>query len=71
MTTKVVTSERKAACQELKKKIGAEKVKDDEITLVTYGKIRHGFDITWPFCKPSMDFFGVSFPSFIPRTSSL
>ena len=54
MTTKVVTSERKAACQELKKKIGAEKVKDDEITLVTYGKIRHGFDITWPFCKPSM-----------------
>jgi len=53
MTTKVVTSERETACQELKKKIGAEKVRDDEITLVTYGKIRHGFDATWPFRKPS------------------
>ena len=53
MVTKIVSIEREAACQELREAIGAEKVRNDEITLVTYGRVRHGFDITWPFRKPS------------------
>src|SRR3989304_365893 len=52
MTTKT-RSESEVAGQ-IRKAIGAEKVKDDEITLVTYGRIRHGFDIMWPFRKPSL-----------------
>ncbi|MFH1646136.1 MAG: FAD-binding oxidoreductase [Chloroflexota bacterium] len=53
MTIKTVSIKREAICQELREAIGAEKVRDDEITLVTYGRIRHGFDIMWPFRKPS------------------
>jgi FAD/FMN-containing dehydrogenase len=49
----IVSSERETIFQELRKAIGAEKVRDDEITLVTYGRVRHGFDIMWPFRKPS------------------
>jgi len=52
MSHKEARSEREAACQELRKAIGAEKVRDDEITLVTYGRVRHGFDRMWPFRKP-------------------
>jgi FAD/FMN-containing dehydrogenase len=52
MAIKTVTTERGAACQELKEKIGAEKVRDDEITRVTYGRVCHGFDVMIPFRKP-------------------
>ena len=52
MSKKTVSTEREAACQQLREAIGAEKVRDDEITLVTYGRIRHGFDTMWPFRKP-------------------
>src|SRR4030043_1708344 len=45
---------RKTVCRELRESIGAEKVRDDEITLVTYGRVRHGFDFMWPFRKPSL-----------------
>ena len=44
--------EKASACRELRNRIGAAKVRDDEITLVTYGRIRHGFDAMWPFRKP-------------------
>jgi FAD/FMN-containing dehydrogenase len=54
MAVKTVTSEKEAACQELKKAIGARKVRDDEITLVTHGRINHGFDPMLPYQKPSM-----------------
>src|SRR4030042_118533 len=53
MTTKSAGVKAAAVCRELREAIGAEKVRDDEITLVTYGRIRHGFDIMWPFRKPS------------------
>jgi len=53
MVTKTRT-ENEIICKELREAIGAEKVKDDEITLVTYGRVRHGFDIMWPFRKPSL-----------------
>ncbi|OGO32526.1 MAG: hypothetical protein A2Z29_06970 [Chloroflexi bacterium RBG_16_56_11] len=52
--TKTVQNVNQAACQELKKAIGAEKVRDDEITLVTHGRINHGFDPSMPFHMPSM-----------------
>jgi FAD/FMN-containing dehydrogenase len=52
--TKTISTEKKAACQELREAIGAEKVRDDEITLVTHGRINHGFDPSMPFQKPSM-----------------
>jgi FAD/FMN-containing dehydrogenase len=54
MVIKTVSSEKEAACQDLKKAIGSEKVKDDEITLVTHGRINHGFDPSMPYQKPSM-----------------
>lgn len=54
MAIKPVTDVKKAACRNLKKAIGAGKVKDDEITLVTHGRINHGFDPGMPFQKPSM-----------------
>ncbi len=54
MTLKTISSERGTVCQELKEAIGAEKVRDDEITLVTYGRVRHGFDTMWPFRKPGL-----------------
>jgi FAD/FMN-containing dehydrogenase len=54
MVIKTVGTEREAACREIREAIGAEKVRDDEITLVTYGRIRHGFDTMWPFRKPCM-----------------
>jgi FAD/FMN-containing dehydrogenase len=54
MTTKTAGVGVETVCRELREKIGAEKVRDDEITLVTYGRIRHGFDIMWPFRKPSL-----------------
>ena len=53
MVIKTVTNEKEAACQELKEKLGAKKVKDDEITLVTHGRINHGFDPSMPFQKPA------------------
>ena len=43
-----------AACQEFKKAIGAEKVRDDEVILLTNGGINHGFDPMMPFQKNSM-----------------
>jgi FAD/FMN-containing dehydrogenase len=52
MVIKTVSTETEAACREIRDAIGAEKVRDDEITLVTYGRIRHGFDTMWPFRKP-------------------
>jgi FAD/FMN-containing dehydrogenase len=52
--TKTATSKSEIACRELKKLIGAEKVRDDEITLVTHGRINHGFDPSMPFNRPSM-----------------
>ena len=52
MSETTINREREAACQELREIIGAKKVRDDEITLVTYGRIRHGFDVMWPFRKP-------------------
>jgi FAD/FMN-containing dehydrogenase len=52
MSKNTNNTERGAACRELRQAIGAEKVRDDEITLVTYGRIRHGFDSMWPFRKP-------------------
>jgi len=54
MTTKTAGLQKDTICRELRKAIGTEKVRDDEITLVTYGKIRHGFDIMWPFRKPGL-----------------
>src|SRR4030067_300043 len=54
MTTKTVGVMTDAVCRELREALGAEKVRNDEITLVTYGRIRHGFDIMWPFRKPSL-----------------
>ncbi len=54
MTTKSVGVMTSDVCRELRQAIGAEKVRDDEITLVTYGRVRHGFDIMWPFRKPSL-----------------
>jgi len=50
----IVSGERETILQELRKAIGAEKVRDDEITLVTHGRIVHGFDPMMPFQKPSM-----------------
>ena len=52
MLAKKESNEKEVACQELREAIGAEKVRDDEITRVTYGRIRHGFDRMWPFRKP-------------------
>jgi FAD/FMN-containing dehydrogenase len=52
MIAKPKPDEKTTACRELKELIGAEKVRDDEITLVTYGRVRHGFDAMWPFRKP-------------------
>ena len=54
MTTRLAGAKAAAVCRELKEAVGAEKVRDDEITLVTYGRIRHGFDEMWPFRKPAM-----------------
>jgi len=54
MTTKALRSGSEVVCRELKEAIGAAKVRDDEITLVTYGRIRHGFDIMWPYRKPCL-----------------
>jgi hypothetical protein len=53
MMAKPDRDKRKTVCKELREAIGAEKVRDDEITLVTYGRVRHGFDTMWPFRKPS------------------
>ena len=53
MTTKLAGTEMDIIYRELKEAIGAGKVRNDEITLVTYGRVRHGFDIMWPFRKPS------------------
>jgi FAD/FMN-containing dehydrogenase len=52
MANEPVSTEREAACQELRKAIGAGKVRDDEITRVTYARVRQGFDQMWPFRKP-------------------
>jgi 4-cresol dehydrogenase (hydroxylating) len=54
MTLKTISSEKGTICQELREAIGDEKVRDDEITLVTYSRVRHGFDSMWPFRKPSL-----------------
>jgi len=54
MAIKTITDEKEAACQELKKAIGARKVRNDEVTLVTHGRINHGFDPSMPYQKPSM-----------------
>jgi FAD/FMN-containing dehydrogenase len=54
MAIKTITGEKEAACQELKKAIGARKVRDDEVTLVTHGRINHGFDPSMPYQKPGM-----------------
>ena len=54
MVTTTVANKREVACQKLKEKIGARKVRDDEITLVTHGRINHGFDPSLPYQKPSM-----------------
>jgi FAD/FMN-containing dehydrogenase len=43
---------RKSACRELRNTIGATKVRDDEITRVTYSRIYHGFDAMMPFREP-------------------
>ena len=40
--------------EELAERIGPGKVRDDEITLVTYGRICHGFDHMAPFRRPSL-----------------
>lgn len=48
-----MNKEKESACQELRKAIGAEKVRDDEITLVTYCRVCHGFDTLAPFREPS------------------
>lgn len=53
MTTKTARSKSETIGRELREAIGVGKVRNDEITLVTYGRIRHGFDIMWPFRKPS------------------
>jgi hypothetical protein len=42
MITKIARNDSEIACQELKEAIGAEKVRDDEITLVTYSRICYG-----------------------------
>jgi len=54
MTLKTISSEKGTICQELREAIGAEKVRDDEITLVTYSRVRQGFDNMWPFRKPGL-----------------
>lgn len=54
MAIKSIGMETDIIYRELRGKIGVKKVRNDEITLVTYGRIRHGFDIMWPFRKPSM-----------------
>jgi FAD/FMN-containing dehydrogenase len=54
MRTKTIGSKRETVLQELRGAIGADKVRNDEITLVTYSRVRHGFDIMWPFRKPSL-----------------
>ena len=54
MVAKTVEIREDTACQELKEAIGARKVRDDEVTLVTHGRINHGFDPSMPFFKPSM-----------------
>jgi FAD/FMN-containing dehydrogenase len=54
MTTKSVDVDAAAVCRELRDAIGAEKVRDDEITLVTYARVRHGYDVMWPYRKPSL-----------------
>jgi FAD/FMN-containing dehydrogenase len=52
MIAKKKYKETEVACQDLKEAIGAEKVKDDEITRVTYGRICHGYDSMAPYRKP-------------------
>jgi FAD/FMN-containing dehydrogenase len=47
-------SNKRSASNKLKTILGAGKVRDDEITLVTYGRICHGFDFMTPFRKPSL-----------------
>lgn len=54
MATKTVLRKREIACQEIKLALGASKVRDDEITLVTYGRVCHGFDFMAPFRKPCL-----------------
>jgi FAD/FMN-containing dehydrogenase len=54
MASKAGENKDDKAREELKNAIGARKVRDDEITLVTHGRINHGFDPSLPFCKPSM-----------------
>ena len=54
MVAKTVQIKEDTACQELKEAIGARKVRDDEVTLVTHGRINHGFDPALPYQKPSM-----------------
>ena len=54
MEAKIVENLQDTACQELKEAIGARKVRNDEVTLVTHGRINHGFDPALPYQKPSM-----------------
>lgn len=40
--------------EELVRALGPRKVRDDEVTLVTYGRVCHGFDHMVPFRKPQI-----------------
>lgn len=54
MKKKIIMRNKGAIQRELIKAIGENKVRGDEITLITYSRVRQGFDQMWPFRKPSL-----------------